>query len=103
MSLIFKVAYARGVQHALVNTGAIRKYANEAEADAAAEPLASFIEGKMYRICHNGTLYGGKLEKVEHQVNLADIIQKTSAEKFKGDDNCSKIKPICKNYRNKLQ
>jgi hypothetical protein len=34
---LFKVAYARGVQHALVGAGAIRKYANEAMADLAAE------------------------------------------------------------------
>ena len=41
MSYIFKVAYARGVQHALVNTGAIRKYANEGDADMAAEMAAA--------------------------------------------------------------
>jgi hypothetical protein len=41
MSMIFKVAYARGVQHALVQAGAIRKYANEALADAAAAEAAT--------------------------------------------------------------
>jgi hypothetical protein len=40
MSVIFKVAYARGVQNALVNTGAIGKYANEEMADVAAEIAA---------------------------------------------------------------
>ena len=38
---LFKFAYARGVQHALVNTGAINKYANEELADAAAEEAAA--------------------------------------------------------------
>jgi hypothetical protein len=41
MSMIFKVAYARGVQHALVQAGAIHKYANEAMADAAAAEAAA--------------------------------------------------------------
>ena len=41
MSVIFKVAYARGVQNALINTGAIGKYANEEIADAAAEIAAA--------------------------------------------------------------
>lgn len=40
MSSIFKVAYARGVQHALVATNAIGKYASEEQADAAAAAAA---------------------------------------------------------------
>ncbi len=40
---LFKVAYARGVQHALVNTGAINKYANEAIADLAAAVAAGEV------------------------------------------------------------
>lgn len=40
MSSIFKVAYARGVQHALVATNAIHKYASEEQADAAAATAA---------------------------------------------------------------
>lgn len=40
MSSIFKVAYARGVQHALVAANAIGKYASEEQADAAAAAAA---------------------------------------------------------------
>ena len=47
MSYIFKVAYARGVQHALVNTGAIRKYASEGDADMAAEMAAAEMAGDL--------------------------------------------------------
>jgi len=40
---LFKVAYVRGVQNALVRAGAIGKYANEAMADLAAEVAADEI------------------------------------------------------------
>jgi hypothetical protein len=45
--MIFKVAYARGVQHALVQTGAIHKYANEALADAAAAEAAAEMPAEL--------------------------------------------------------
>lgn len=44
MSVIFKVAYARGVQNALINTGAIGKYASEEIADMAAEIAAAEMD-----------------------------------------------------------
>ena len=53
MSLIFKVAYARGVQHALVNTGAIHKYANEHEADKAAEMAAAEMSDSIDPLEHD--------------------------------------------------
>ena len=37
---LFKFAYVRGIQHALINTGALQKYANEDLANAAAVQAA---------------------------------------------------------------